>query len=222
METSCKYATVLFTGGDKAGTEPWRSAAALCWETNSETNNVFTKDLVTDNLFSDNLLRQAWQKKINSPQSSSVGRLFDAASVFCDLHNCVSYEGQGPMELEALCNQPQSHIDMPLNKQNGIYIVDWEPLLKAMLNTDISASDRSAIFHTSLAYNLLQQACIIREENNINTVSFSGGVFQNKLLTEYAINLLEADDFTVIFAEQIPVNDAGISFGQVIDYTYKR
>jgi len=66
-----------------------------------------------------------------------------------------------------------------------------------------------------------QQARLIRDEHAINTVTFSGGVFQNRVLTEQAMALLETDDFHVCLPELIPVNDAGISFGQIIEFGYK-
>ena len=75
-----------------------------------------------------------------------------------------------------------------------------------------------AQFHHSLAHCILQQAKYLREKQNVNTVSFSGGVFQNRVLTERAIVLLTKEGFDVCLPELIPVNDAGISFGQVIEY----
>ena len=60
-----------------------------------------------------------------------------------------------------------------------------------------------------------------RQKHGVNTVSFSGGVFQNRVLTEKAMALLSADGFEVCLPELIPVNDAGISFGQVMEFGYK-
>ena len=73
-----------------------------------------------------------------------------------------------------------------------------------------------------MAQVLLQQASVIREKHDVNTVCLSGGVFQNRVLSETAIALLEEKGFDVYLPELIPVNDAGISFGQVIEYGFKR
>ena len=91
-----------------------------------------------------------------------------------------------------------------------------------MLDSTLSVKTRATLFHNSLAHSILQQAKQLREKHDVNTVSFSGGVFQNRVLTERAITLLSADGFEVCLPELIPVNDAGISFGQVMEYGYKR
>ena len=205
-------------GGDMAGKQPWRSAAAVCWELGVEFNHASLMDFSSDLP----LLKQAWHKKINSPQTTSIGRLFDAAAALCGVCSVASYEGQGPMELEALANKLNTHIELPLNKINGCYVADWEPLILALLTTSSSRSEQSSLFHHSLAVMLLQQARAIRNDYATNIVSFSGGVFQNKVLTESAISLLEADGFRVCLAEEIPLNDAGISFGQLIEYGFKQ
>ena len=197
-------------GGDNAGREPWRSAAAVCWETGQEYEDIPEKDP---------LLKQAWKQKINTPQSTSVGRLFDAAAALTDVRTTASFEGQGPMEFEALCkNIGSEYLELNLERNNELLITNWQPLVKAMLNTELTISERVAVFHNSLAHAMLQQAKTIREEHGVNIVSFSGGVFQNRVLTEQAMRLLSDNDFKVHLPELVPVNDAGISFGQVIEY----
>ncbi|MCK5262961.1 MAG: carbamoyltransferase HypF, partial [Gammaproteobacteria bacterium] len=200
-------------GGDKAGREPWRSAAALCWETGQRYDDIPEKDL---------LLQQAWQRKINTPQSSSVGRLFDAAAALTGVRTIASFEGQGPMEFEALCKTPDNYIELKLEKVDNLLIVNWEPLVAAMLDSTLTVSERASLFHASLAHAMLKQARAIREMHAVNTVSFAGGVFQNRVLTEYAMALLSDDGFKVRLSELIPVNDAGISFGQVIEYGFEQ
>jgi len=200
-------------GGDKAGREPWRSAAALCWETGQRYDDIPEKDP---------LLQQAWQRKINAPQSSSVGRLFDAAAALTGVRTIASFEGQGPMEFEALCKTPDNYIEIALEKTDNLLINNWEPLVSAMLDSTLSVSERASLFHASLARAILKQARAIREMHAVNTVSFAGGVFQNRVLTEYAIALLSDDDFKVRLPELIPVNDAGISFGQIIEHGFKQ
>ncbi len=207
-------------GGDKASREPWRSAAALCWETGQPYENFSNESA---------LLQQAWQKKINAPQSTSVGRLFDAAAALIGLRNEASFEGQGPMELEALCQkthrdrstlQTDEHIALPLEKLNGLLRTDWQPLVTTMLDSSLSISTRAALFHSSLAHVILQQADAIRDNHGVNIISFSGGVFQNAVLAEQAINLLSQHGFEVYLPELIPLNDAGISFGQIMEHGY--
>jgi hydrogenase maturation protein HypF len=204
-------------GADKAGREPWRSAAALCWEIGLPFEDIPVRD---------SLLKQAWIRKINSPQSTSVGRLFDAVAALTGVRTQASFEGQGPMELEALCpsltDEFDKFIDIDLEKSDNLLKINWKSLIVEMIDSTLSVSQRSALLHNSLAHNILKQAKIFRKEHCVNTVSLCGGVFQNKVLSEQAMALLSADGFKVCLPEQIPVNDAGISFGQVIEYGYKQ
>jgi len=203
-------------GGDKAGRQPWRSAAALCWEIGKTYHAIPEKDP---------LLQQAWQQKINAPRSTSVGRLFDAAAALTGVCTVASFEGQGPMEFEALCKNldtvSDNHLKLELTRSGNILRTDWQPLVPVMLDSSLSINERASLFHASLAHALLQQAKTIREKHNVNTVSFSGGVFQNRVLTEHAMSLLSKNNFKVHLSELIPVNDACISFGQVIEYGFK-
>lgn len=207
-------------GGDRAAREPWRSAAALCWESGLDYPAIPVDDprlLAT--------LKQAWQKKINAPQTTSVGRLFDAAAALIGVRTTASFEGQGPMELEALCDdlllQSDEYIELGLVMSDNLLITEWKPLIPVMLDSTLSVNERACLFHNSLAHAILQQAKIIRQEHGVGTVSFSGGVFQNRVLTEKAMALLADDGFHVRLPELIPVNDAGISFGQIVEYGFK-
>jgi hydrogenase maturation protein HypF len=208
-------------GGDKAGRQPWRSAAALCWQ----VGLVYDEIPETDPMLH-TMIKHAWQQKINTPQSSSVGRLFDAAAALTGVRAIASFEGQGPMEFEALCADAEAHsddyVELELEVSANLLIINWKSLIQTMLDSALSVSERASLFHNSLAHSILQQAKQLREKHAVNTVSFSGGVFQNRVLTERALALLSAEGFDVCLPELIPVNDAGISFGQVMEYGYKK
>ncbi|MEW5943569.1 MAG: carbamoyltransferase HypF [Pseudomonadota bacterium] len=196
-------------GGEKAGREPWRSAAALCWET-----GLTWKGGPDDAA----LAYQAWQKRLNCPQSSAVGRLFDAAAALAGLIHTASFEGQGPMLLEAAATGNAEPIPLPLARdQAGVWRSDWAPLLPLLLDESLAAAARAATFHASLAQALLEQARAVRAETGVNGIGLSGGVFQNRLLTEQTIATLEADGFSVYLPERLPYNDAGLSFGQIVE-----
>ena len=202
-------------GADKAGREPWRSAAALCWEIGLPFEDIPVEY---------SLLKQAWLRKINSPKSTSVGRLFDAVAALTGVRIQASFEGQGPMELEALCSSladnANEFVDIDLEESYNLLKINWKSLIIEMIDSTLSVSQRSAVLHNSLAHNILKQAKIFRQKHGVNTVSLCGGVFQNKVLSEQAMALLSANGFTVCLPELIPVNDAGISFGQVMEYGY--
>lgn len=82
-------------------------------------------------------------------------------------------------------------------------------------------AERAACFHRSLARALVEQAQKLREQSGIGTVGLTGGVFQNRMLAEAAIAQLEAAGFAVHLPRRVPVNDAGLSFGQVIEFLHR-
>lgn len=197
-------------GGEKAGREPWRSALALCWEQGEDW-----PECPADS----GLLKQVWQKQINSPLSSSVGRLFDAAAAFTGIVQHADFEGHAPMWLEAASGgMTGPGIELPLTRNpQGLWLSDWSPLVSMLQNKDLSIETRSRCFHASLALALVRQAQKLRAEHGSFPVGLTGGVFQNRLLTGQAAALLRAEGFQVYLPERIPGNDAGISFGQIIE-----
>jgi hydrogenase maturation protein HypF len=199
-------------GGERAARQPWRSAAAVCWATGQHWPGLPPGN---------ELLQQAWQRRLNTPQTSAAGRLFDAAAALTGLCLEASFEGQGPMLLEAACDASADRVELPLTSTaDGLLVADWEPLLPMLLDTGLPVATRAARFHASLAGSILQQALQARDRHGIHRVGLAGGVFQNRQLTEQAGRLLQAAGLDVCLPEHIPVNDAGICFGQVIEYGY--
>lgn len=205
-------------GGERAIRETWRIALALCWEADVQwqPGDVNKEDLA--------LLNTAWQRQINCPRTSSVGRLFDAASTLLGLVNVSTYDAQGPMVLENMvmeniaASKTGRAIKLPQHKDDtGVLCCDWKPLLHHLLDRRYPVAERAADFHSTLADALLTQALDIRAAEGINCVGLTGGVFQNKLLTELAATLLMKQGFDVILPERIPGNDAGISYGQIME-----
>ena len=201
-------------GGERVGREPWRSAAAVCWETGLSWQGLPEAA---------GLLQQAWQRRLNTPQTTAAGRLFDAAAALTGLCSYASFEGQGPMLLEAACHDPADPVALPLGcNESGLWLSDWAPLLPVLLDSGRPLSERAAVFHASLADTLLLQARQARSQHGVDRIGLSGGVFQNRILAEQAIGLLENDGFQVHLPERIPVNDAGLSFGQVLEYAMRQ
>ena len=199
-------------GGDRAALEPWRSLLALCWEIGQDT------PLPIDNPA---LVRLAWEKGLNSPATSAVGRLFDAAAARILGLPQTSFEGQAPMRLEAAARGRGQAVALPLTcDQNGLWTTDWRPWLESVIKPCVDLSIAAADFHTTLAHALLALAQALREESGVCRVGLSGGVFQNRRLTEEAHFLLEEAGFTVLLSRQVPCNDGGLSFGQVVEFLY--
>jgi hydrogenase maturation protein HypF len=205
-------------GGDLAARAPWRSAAALCWEIGNEPPGPQVNPVI----------RAAWRAGVNCPSTSSVGRLFDAAAALVLGLRESTYEGQAPMLLEAAARgrgRAASRPWMPLplrGDADGLTRLDWAPLLFSMLQTGQSVASRAAMVHGVLAASLLEVARGQRCACGVDRVGLAGGVFQNELLTELATDLLEAEGFDVCLAEQLPCNDGGLSYGQIIELAGRR
>ncbi|MBD3812384.1 MAG: carbamoyltransferase HypF [Betaproteobacteria bacterium] len=203
--------TFRLPGGDKAGREPWRAAAALLWETGQPAP------------FAPEPLHQAWSARLNSPPSSAVGRLFDAAAALCGTCTHASFEGEAPMRLEAAAAASAGNaVELPLARDPlGLWRTDWAPLLPMLGDTTRPPAERAARFHLSLAQALVEQAQQLHTQTGIRSVGLTGGVFQNRVLAEAAIRLLERAGFSAHLPQCVPVNDAGLSFGQVIELLHQ-
>jgi hydrogenase maturation protein HypF len=197
-------------GGERAAREPWRSALAACWEAG------FTWD--EGERRGGALLRRAAGLELNAPTTTAVGRLFDAAAALIGVCSVTGYEGEAAMRLEALCETPQAPIALPLKQDTaGLWRTDWTPLVAMLVDDQQSVSVRAGRFHASLAQALVDQAVAIRAEMGVQHIGLSGGVFQNHQLTDYAMRLLAERGFDVHVPRRLPLNDASISFGQLIE-----
>ncbi|MGI9343994.1 MAG: carbamoyltransferase HypF [Gammaproteobacteria bacterium] len=203
--------TFRLPGGDLAARQLWRSAAALCWEAGIDRMPLNAVDDV-------DLARAAWQRDVNCHVTSAAGRLFDAAAnLVLGIHS-ASFEGQGPMLLEAIAADDGPAIDLPLIEDDGLLRVDWRPLLPMLCDATISAAERAAGFHLSLAAAIANSATTIRRELPVERVGLTGGVFQNAYLAAATIAALEARGFRTEMPTSTPCNDAGLSFGQIVEH----
>jgi hydrogenase maturation protein HypF len=207
--------TFRLPGGDRASREPWRSAAAICWETGLDWSGPAETDW--------QLAREAWRRGMNAPVTTAVGRLFDAAASLAGLVDMASFEGQGPMQLEAAADLDcDSIVPLPLEKHGDEWVSDWAPLIEPLRDQAIPFRQRAALFHNSLALALVEQARAVCEETDARRVALTGGVFQNRLLTERVISGLGALGIPVDMDQVVPVNDGGLSVGQVVEYAARR
>lgn len=216
-------------GGDKAAREPWRSACALVWAgMSSESSSAWEKALGETAAINLSLAYTAWNKRINTIQCSSMGRLFDAASALLKVNTHSSYEGQGPTQLETLAfaaldektapvQVPPLPLEIVTQDEHELLIADWSDLPALLLDESASASHRALVFHLQMAETLVAQAQHVRSQKGEFRVGLSGGVFQNKLLSETVIKRLEEENFNVLLPEKIPYNDAGLCYGQIIE-----
>ena len=152
-----------------------------------------------------------------------VHPLFDAAAALTGVCTKASFEGQGPMLLEAMVREPGTAISLPLNEDAaGVLRSDWQPLLPLLRDEHRDPIGRAEDFHSSMAKTIVDQAIAIRQRNGVHRVGLVGGVFQNRVLTEQARTLLAAAGFDVHLNRALPCNDAALSFGQAAEWAALR
>jgi hydrogenase maturation protein HypF len=209
---------VALPGGAAAIREPWRMALSYL---HSAYSGEVADDLAVVTRHRDrwNLVLSVAAAGVNTPMTSSAGRLFDAVAALVGVRDIVRYEAQAAIELEQVADP----------HQRGGYragIVATEPfairstdLIRAVvddLRRGVEVPTIAARFHAGLA-NAIADACEhARAMWGLNTVALSGGVFQNLLLVDHTVSRLEAVGFRVLTHVRVPPNDGGISFGQAV------
>ncbi len=211
--------TFPLPGGDRAIKEPRRSAAGLLFELfgealfENERLPVFSADEET-------LLCSTLTRRVNCPRTSSAGRLFDAVAALTGLCPTVRFEGQAAMELEFLletvASNEQYTIDLvDAGPEMNMLVLDWASMVKEILQ-DIHSTTPipviSAKFHNALADAIVSVAMRVAETR----VVLSGGCFQNRYLTERAIQRLRQEGFHPYWHQRVPPNDGGLSLGQIM------
>jgi hydrogenase maturation protein HypF len=158
-------------------------------------------------------------KRINTVETSSLGRVFDAVAAMVGLGNYNHFEAQLPMALEAIAESGvEEHYDFELVKNiDKPMQLDLRKMIQQLI-CDIQGKVAdcviSAKFHNCLAAALLAMAEQARKSRKLNTVALSGGVFCNRYLINRLVKLLKKNDFNVLFNRLVPSNDGGISLGQ--------
>ena len=158
-------------------------------------------------------------KKINSPYTSSLGRLFDGVAAMVGLREKVVFEGQAAMELEMVADVSKSgayEYGAPLG---GRLEIPLEPIVKGVVEDivkHVHLSEISMKFHNTLV-RLFTDGCVdIRKQTGFAQVALSGGVFQNAILLSGLTKDLENKGFEVLSHTQVPSNDGGIALGQAV------
>ncbi len=198
-------------GGDKAIREPWR--LALAWLHHC---GLGIADLHSAFSIPHSALQIVWQqmeKGINSPPTSSMGRLFDAVAALVGLRATVNYEAQAAIELEALVD-PSETKHYPFTIHNSIDPARLITAVLADLHAHVPIPTIAARFHNSVAHMVRQVCDDLRTRTNLNEVALSGGVWQNVTLLAKTIQFLQADGFTVLLHSKVPPNDGGLALGQ--------
>jgi hydrogenase maturation protein HypF len=213
---------VPLPGGDAAIREPWRMAVSylahhfgrsfLNWQI------PFVEQLDTRKA---ELLLQMIQKDVNSPLTSSCGRLFDAVSALAGIRQQVNYEAQAAIELEMAITGPLSEPPYPLDltPDGDGWTISTRRMFEAIvrdLENGEPASVISRRFHDGLIEVLVRVAGLIRQRTSLAQVCLSGGTFNNSYLLEHLSSRLRADGFHIFTHSEVPAGDGGLCLGQAV------
>jgi len=196
-------------GGDQAARQPWRNALA-------RLDQAGLSDWA-DRLFADKplgLARELAQKGLNTPMSSSVGRLFDAVAACLGLcPDQQTYEGEAAMRLEAMA---QDTDDLPFRFERSGAMLDPAPLFAPLCDLARSGQRQlaSTLFHAAIAQGFASAARSLVENGEARAVALSGGCFQNPVLLRQTLKWLEG--VPVLLHRLTPANDGGLALGQAV------
>lgn len=206
-------------GGEAAIRQPVRILAALLRQGADEEFPDRFKSLLGDHVDRVPLWLEAVAKGINSPETTSAGRLFDAAAAAAGFLRSVSFEGQAAMWLEGIA-EAQERGTYPVRFVSDTpTVADPASLVTAMALDALSSTPPrilAARFHNSMAELIVEALKILRGRTGINIAGLSGGCFQNRFLTERTYDLLKDQGFRVLLHESVPPNDGGIAIGQAL------
>ena len=239
---------VMMPGSDSAVKHPWKMALGYLFNANltnlvqeSKANICSENRLSLSGISQDDIdfVINMLKRKLNCPQTSSVGRFFDAVSALLEIKTDISYEGQAAIELEnyAVDQNPEPYViefseqnnpsrimkasfsDSSIDANKERFIAKTSCILKQIVK-DIqdcqSIECISSRFHCTIADIVLQGCEIIRNSSGINSVVLSGGVFQNMTLLKMSVDRLREHGFLVYTHSEVPANDGGIALGQAM------
>ncbi len=202
-------------GGDSAIRHPWRIAVGYAHALGLDIADLPFLQKTDRQAIA--IVQQQVDKKLNSPLTSSMGRLFDAVASLSGVRSDVTYEAQAAIEMEVLSKPFIASADTyPYTIDETINVKE---LFTAILR-DIRANEAIGVigakFHKTIAQISMDICKQAREQTSLNEVALSGGVWQNQILLDLVRDGLEKEGFVVYFHKQVPTNDGGLALGQAV------
>ncbi len=212
-------------GGDLAAQYPFRMLMGILSKKYSQTKleRVFQKEakkaLPQGQMELQNVITQTYQK-INTPLTSSTGRILDALAALLQVSYKRTYEGEPAIRFEAYANSgknnPKVHLEIPVTRQESSYLLDTGTLVDQVFQqrSDIQGPDLALAAHLTLGQALANIAVQSANARGLNRIGFSGGVAYNKILTKTIRDAVELEGLTFLLHRNVPPGDAGTSVGQ--------
>lgn len=244
FERFANFTYVPMPGGAAAIKHPARMAYGVLWAFDL-LDHPAAQSILDELGATAQVCDQMIEQGINTPFTSSVGRLFDAASALLGICSEPHYEGEGAVLLEAVgaivpshsgdpqAEDPSYQIDIVKNvatetstaRDTSVVLLDPAPLFKALLDDKeqgVSAGVIAKRFHDGFVAAIVRVAQLVQAAYEIDTFVLSGGVFMNRYLIEHTVEALIADGFTVALNRELPPGDGCISYGQAVVALHKQ
>jgi len=209
-------------GGDLCASEIWRSLFSLLYAGGVENKKLLSFFRGAVKVSERNTLMRMIDSGVNSPLTSSVGRLFDAFACLIKRDFYATYEAQGAMELESLVREkPEDFYRFNIVEADGSLQISPLEAVSACLSDSLAGEDEglmAARFHLGLSVAVAETLSKIRKGTGPAPVCLSGGVFQNRVLTEWVSGELSKRGFKAFFNSKVPANDGGIALGQLYSH----
>lgn len=219
-------AYVPMPGADKAVLEPARMAFSYLYKTYKKSINRLKLDVLKKiGKAKYSLFAEMIDKNINSPLTSSAGRLFDAVSSLVGIKDCIAYEGEAAIELERIAAFDCDDIyEFKIRETPDEMIIEFWPMIKEIVFDLKKRKPLGLIsrkFHNTLAEAIRKTCYILRKKTKLNDVVLSGGVFQNRILLSEAKKRLESAGFSVYTHLKTSSSDRSLSLGQAVIAAWK-
>ncbi len=222
FERAAHFEYVPLPGGEAAIREPWRMAVSyMAHHFGREFLKLdipFVSQLSRPKV---DLLLRMMEQGVNSPLTSSCGRLFDAVAALIGIRQQVNYEAQAAIELQMAIapSEEETAYPMKLLPQDDHWIIGTRPLLEALLDDlgrRLPVAAISRRFHNGLVEGFVQLATLLRKKTALHRVCLSGGTFQNIYLSQRLEARLSEAGFEVFTQKEVPSGDGGLSLGQAL------
>jgi hydrogenase maturation protein HypF len=208
-------------GGEAAIKKPYRTAAGYLYRLFGDEGLTMAARCLWDVEGSEfGLIKQLVDRGLNSPETSSAGRLFDAVSAILGVRREIQYEAQAAIELEMAAEGIETKFIYPfdIDDEGGHRVIRLRRLFEGIV-TDIDKAvpiqEIAARFHNAIVDIIAKTCDIIRSDTGLGAAALSGGCFMNRRLLRQTIERLTKDGFKVYAHREVPTNDGGISLGQV-------
>lgn len=219
FKRAAHFKYIPMPGGESAIKEPWRMAFSYLYYAFGEKALELTalRRFEREKLC---ILRSMVDSGINSPLTSSAGRLFDGVSSIVGVRDVVNYEGQAAIELEQIASTDCGRgYHFEITHEDSMILIDPGTVIAQVLRDvegGVTPSVISGRFHEGMAQLILNASSILRDRYGLSSVALSGGVFQNQLLLNRANHLLRENGFKVYTHHLVPPNDGGLCLGQAV------